>query len=256
MIIVKNKKWKNAFILIGILLFLCCACALRKVEVETSLPGAEQNNEKDPLEVPPAKENTEEPSIEPEKPPAKEKNNVKIEPEKTQPASTKPFWVSETTRLTNNIIAIATAGQADYKANGSQKGWMSKNGELYNYYERKYITTDTLVADGYLESGLTASAYKILLINGSDLAALEGTSVPSSSMEFQVFAAVKQSGKYMIASSDGKVGTISEDSFHNLLVKYNQNNGKVLRLSSASAEYERILNYISLFEGRDRKSVV
>lgn len=250
MIIVKNKKWKNAFILIGVLLFLCCACALRKVEVDTSSPGAEQNDVKDPIEVPPEKENTDDPSTEPENPPDKEENNVKIEPEKTQPASTKPFWVSETTRLTNNITAIATAGQADYRANGSQKGWMSKNGELFNYYEGKYITTDTLVSDGYLESGLTASAYKILLMNGADLAALEGTSVPSSSLDFQVFAAVKQSGKYIVASSDGKVGTISEDSFHSLLAKYNQNNGKVLRLSSASEEYERILNYISLFEGR------
>ena len=250
MIIVKNKKWRNAYILIGILLFLCCACALRKVEVDDSLPAAEQNEQKDPIEVPPTGEDTEEPSKEQENPPTDEENNVEIEPEKTQVASAKPFWVSETTRLTNNLISIASAGQADYKANGAQRGWMSKSGELYNYYEGKYITTDTLVTDGYLESGLTASAYKILLINGSELAGVDGVSVPTENMGLGIFTAVKQSGKYLIASSSGKVGTISEDSLNSILAKYNQNNGKILRLSSVSAEYERILNYISLFEGR------
>ncbi len=106
------------------------------------------------------------------------------------------------------------------------------------------------MADGYLEEGLNSSDYKILLINGSDLAEIEGTSVPADSTDFGVFAAINQSNKYLITSPNGKIGTISEESFNSLFAKYNQNNGKIVRLSSASAEYERILNYISLFEGR------
>ncbi|MDD3393342.1 MAG: hypothetical protein EOM28_10035 [Clostridia bacterium] len=246
----KNKKWKYACILLGILLFICCACALKKAEVENSLPPVDQGEQNDLIEIPPLNENTEKPSVEQGDTPAEETTAEKIQPEKTQPESSKPFWQSETTRLTNNLTSIAAAGQTDYKATGSKRGWMSKSGELYSYYDGKYITTDTLVADGYLENGLTASGYKILLISGSDLAQMEGASVPTDSMDFGVFAATKQSGKYLIASSSGKVGTISEDSFNSLLAKYNQNNGKILRLSSASAEYERILNYISLFEGR------
>lgn len=248
MIIVKNKKWKYTFILIGILLFICCACALKKAEVENSLPPVDQGEHL--TEVPPSSENAEEPSVEQGDTPAEGTATEKIQPEKTQPESSKPFWQSETTRLTNNLISIASAGQTDYRAGGSKRGWMSKNGELYSYYDGKYITTDTLVTDGYLEDGLTSSAYKILLISGSDLSQMEGASVPTDSLDFGVFAATKQSGKYLIASSSGKVGTISEESFNSLLSKYNQSNGKILRLSSASAEYERILNYISLFEGR------
>ncbi len=244
----KNKKWINACILIGVLLFLCCACGLRKAEENQPSSNTQQEDEKEPIEIPPR--STEEPVEEPEEPASNEEKPEGIEPEKTQPASTKPFWQSETTRLTNNIISVASAGQADYKTNGPQRGWMSKNGELYSFYEGKYITTDTLVADGYLEKGLTAGEYKILLLHGSDLAELEGTSVPAGSMGFSVFAAVKQSGKYLIASAEGRAGIITEDGLDSLLAKYNQNHGKVKRLSSASAEYERILNYISLFEGR------
>lgn len=249
MITVKNKKWRYAYVLIGILLFLCCACALGKAEVSNSIPVA-QEDEKDPIEIPPSKDDTEEPSSKEDTPSKDDSSGGRFEPEKTQPESTKPFWQSETTRLTNNLISIASAGQTDYKVNGSKRGWMSKNGELYSYYDGKYITTNTLVEDGYLENGLVPSEYKILLINGSDLAEIDGTSVPQESMDFGVFAATKQSGKYLIASPNGKIGTISEENYNTLLGKYNQNNGKIVRLSSASAEYERILNYISLFEGR------
>ncbi|MDD4844293.1 MAG: hypothetical protein PHU31_08170 [Anaerotignum sp.] len=256
----KNKKWRYACVLIGILLFLCSACAFG--EGENSIPPENQNeqsdqqDQNDPTEIPPSNENTdnsdtqEDPSSVEADPEINKPTTGKVEPEKTQTIDAKPFWQSEATRITNNLISIASAAQKDYKENGAKKGWMSKNGLLYNYYEEKYITTDTLVADGYLEEGLNSSDYKILLINGSDLAEIEGASVPADSTDFGVFAAIKQSNKYLITSPSGKIGTISEESFNNLLVKYNQSNGRIVRLSSASAEYERILNYISLFEGR------
>lgn len=247
MIIVKNKKWRDTFFLIGILLFLCCACTVGNTEVTHSTDSSEQV---DPIEIPPVQDNTENLPQEQDVLSTNVQTNGKIEPEKTQPESSKPFWQSETTRLTNNLISIASAGQADYKLNGAKRGWMSKEGELYNYYDGKYITTDVLVTDGYLEKGLSPSDYKILLLNGSDLAEIDGTTVSEDSMNFSVFAATKQSDKYLIASSTGKVGTINAEDFRVLLAKYNQNHGKIVRLSSASAEYERILNYISLFEGR------
>jgi hypothetical protein len=262
MIILKNKKWRYTFALIGILLFLCCACALEKAEVDNPLPSVDQNeavdqeDQENPTNTSSSNNNDEsdddstDSSSQQDIPTMNNATTSKIEPEKTQPVSTKPFWQSETTRLTNNLVSIASAAQKDYKVNGAKKGWMSKNGVLYSYYEDKYITTDTLVEDGYLESGLKSSDYKILLINGSDLAAVEGASVPVDSMDFGVFTATKQSNRYLVASPSGKIGTISEESFDNLFSKYNQNNGSIVRLSSASAEYERILNYISLFEGR------
>lgn len=248
--IVKNKKMRVTLVLIVTLLFLCSACTLKDDKTSDYGNQTNQDASNDLIEIPPSKNEdatTTDPSSSEEEP---LENEDGVQAEKTQPESSKPFWQSETARITSNLISIASAAQTDYKVNGAKRGWMSKNGELYAYYDKKYITTDALVADGYLESGLLPSNYRILLVNGSDLEGLDGISVPSDSLNFGVFAAMKQSGKYLIASPSGKVGTISEKNFDSLLAKYNQNNGSIVRLSSASAEYERILNYICLFEGR------
>lgn len=69
-------------------------------------------------------------------------------------------------------------------------------------------------------------------------------------MNFGVFAAVKQNGKYLLASPSGKAGQIVQSDYQSLLAKYNQSHGNIGRLSSATAEYGRILNYICLYEGR------
>ena len=38
------------------------------------------------------------------------------------------------------LTAVAAAAQQDYKVNGAKRGWMSKNGKLYGYYDGCYIT--------------------------------------------------------------------------------------------------------------------
>ena len=171
-------------------------------------------------------------------------------PEKTQTESDKPFWQTETTRQVNNLISVAAAAQKDYRANGERNGWMSKDGKLYSHTNVSYITTSTLVSDGYLESGLTPADYEILLVNGSDFSGYDGISVPSDSLGFTTFAVTKQSGKYLIASGAGKVGTLSAENYNAVLAKYAQSHGKIVRLSSASEEYARILNFICLYEGQ------
>ena len=55
-------------------------------------------------------------------------------------AQTKPFWQSETSKLYENLMTVAAAAQQDYKVNGAKRGWMSKNGKLYGYYDGYYIT--------------------------------------------------------------------------------------------------------------------
>lgn len=245
----KNKRW-GYICLAVIIIALLGGAYLSKKPAKIDVPAPVGQDEEN---VPEA-DTTDSPVVEGEEAPKEadvgETQGTLKEPEKTQPEETKPFWQSETSRQINNLTAIATAGQSDYKVNGAKRGWMSKNGKLYNQFEGRYITTDMLVADGYLEQGLASAEYEIMLVNGSDLAEIEGVTVPDASMDFGVFAATKQSGKYLIASPAGKVGQISEGEYKTLLGKYNQNHGNVVRLSSTSAEYSRILNYISLFEGR------
>ena len=173
-----------------------------------------------------------------------------LPPEKTQSENDKPFWQTESNRQVSNLVSIASAAQKDYNLNGEKKGWMSKDGKLYSHNYNAYITTEHLVEDGYLEAGLTASDYELLLINGSDLSGYDGMSVPKDSTGYCAFAVSKQSGKYLFASASGKVGTLSAENYQAVLANYNQDHGKIGRLSSGSADYDRILNFVSLYEGQ------
>ena len=179
-----------------------------------------------------------------------EEDKEKNEEKKEKKPQSKPFWQSETSRHYENLTAVAAAAQQDYRINGAKRGWMSKNGKLYGYYDGCYISPAMLVKEGYLQSGLDTTGYEILLIDGEDLAKYDGANVPAGGRKFCAFAAVKQNNKYLLACADGKAGQISAESYGALLAKYNQSHGAVGRMFSSSAEYSRILNYIGLYEGR------
>lgn len=249
MIIVGNKKWR----LLGLLLGLCVCmtgCDLSGGKEQPPTPVQEEKEgEHAPTEiiVPGGKED--DPKQDGEQTENKETEENKTETKKPQNQG-KPFWQSSTSKLYETLTAVAAAAQQDYKINGPKRGWMSKNGKLYGYYDGCYITPAMLVKEGYLESGLDTTGYELLLVNGSDLEQYSGISLPSGSSGFSVFAAVKQNEKYLLSSANGKAGQITQEEYAALLAGYNQSHGKVGRLSSASAEYGRILNYICLYEGK------
>ena len=179
-----------------------------------------------------------------------EEDKKKKEEKDDKKQQSKPFWQSEPSRHYENLTAVAAAAQQDYRINGAKRGWMSKNGKLYGYYDGCYISPAMLVKEGFLQSGLDTTGYEILLIDGDDLAKYDGANVPSGGRKFCAFAAVKQNNKYLLACADGKAGQISAENYSALLAKYNQSHGAVGRMFSSSAEYSRILNYIGLYEGR------
>lgn len=265
MIIVSNKKFRSVCLLTGICAFLVSGCNFGSQEetpeadppvqdtqqnIETETPDDEVTAEENiPIGAPEESEvGIIAPSIhtEDESPKTPVSSSSKREPV----ADTKPFWQSENTMQLNNLKSVASAGQSAYNDLGTKLGWICKNGKLYAYYTGQTVTTDTLVSNGYLESGLSADDYEILLVDGRDLAEYEGAEVPAESMNLCVFAASKQSdGTYLLASAAGRAGQISSVSYNRLLARYNQNHGTMGRLSSASAEYGRILNFVGLYEG-------
>lgn len=265
MIIVSNKKFRSVCLLTGICAFLVSGCNFGSQEetpeadppvqdtqqnIETETPDEEVTAEENiPIGAPEESEvGIIAPSIhtEDESPKTPVSSSSKREPV----ADTKPFWQSENTMQLNNLKSVASAGQSAYNDLGTKLGWICKNGKLYAYYTGQTVTTDTLVSNGYLESGLSADDYEILLVDGRDLAEYEGAEVPAESMNLCVFAASKQSdGTYLLASAAGRAGQISSVSYNRLLARYNQNHGTMGRLSSASAEYGRILNFVGLYEG-------
>ena len=238
----KNKSWRFLCLLLS-LMFCMSGCNFGSTAQTDSPPAQEEKEDGQTTEiiVPGGKED----KVEEDK--EKTEENEKKEDKKGQ---SKPFWQSETSMHYENLTAVAAAAQQDYRINGAKRGWMSKNGKLYGYYDGCYITPGMLVKEGYLQSGLDTKGYEILLIDGSDLARYDGANVPSGGKKFCAFAAVKQNNKYLLACADGKAGQISQADYTSLLVRYNQSHGTVGRLSSSSAEYGRMLNYIGLYEGK------
>ena len=73
-----------------------------------------------------------------------EKKNEKSDSKKG--TQNKPFW--QASKVYDTLTAVAAAAQQDYKVNGAKRGWMSKNGKLYGYYDGCYITPDMRVKEG------------------------------------------------------------------------------------------------------------
>lgn len=258
----KSKKFRYVCLLASICMFLTSGCGLFSREQEPApddtqqegtetvpMPNVETEGEQSEKQEETATPETEETVILPQTAEEQKKSQTTAKPAPV--TETKPFWQSENTMQVNNLKSVATAAQNNYNALGEKLGWISKGGKLYAYYAGTYITTDTLVANGYLEKGLSSSNYDILLIRGSDLAAYDGANVPESSQGLSIFAAMQQSdGKYLIASSAGKAALISSADYNKLLGSYSQNHGVISRLSSSSAEYGQILGFIGLYEGQ------
>lgn len=263
----KNKKFRYVCLLASVCMFLTSGCGLFSREQETvtddtqqegaetvPMPNVETEGEQAEEKQEQTKPQDEETQvILPQTAEEQKQQNQKTQAS-TKPApvtETKPFWQSENTMQANNLKSVATAAQNNYDAMGERLGWICKNGKLYAYYAGTYITTDTLVANGYLEKGLSSSSYDILLIRGSDLAVYDGADVPEESMGLCVFAAMAQSdGKYLIASAAGKAALISSSDYAKLLGGYSQNHGTISRLASSSSEYGQILGFIGLYEGQ------
>ncbi|WP_317855958.1 hypothetical protein [Chakrabartyella piscis] len=251
----KHKKWRNISLVLMILLLLICACTEQTPVVE--IPPVQEEIPLEEVKTPVVEQEdlSEEVDVqtEVEEIPLEEVEEVPEEevttPEKTQTEEDKPFWQSESTRQVNNLTSIATAAQSAYKKNGMVRAWVSNNGKLYGYYEKDYITTDDLVKGGFLESGLSSSEYQILYVKGSDLTQFSNMSVSSGQMGLTVFAATLYGNEYLIASDSGKIGSLSKADYTLLMSQYSSSHGDVSRLSSASADYTRILNFISLYDG-------
>lgn len=220
-------------------------------EPSTIIPTPQQPTQTQiPITPQPAPDIIPDPTPAPMPTPEPEESTV-IEPEKTQSAEEKPFWQSESSRQLNNLISVATAGQASFQKNSQRRGWYSNGGRLYDYYQERFISTADFVAEGFLEEGLDSSQYILLLILGVDLELFfNDFQIPQEYKGLTLFAVQKIDGEYVVVAPSGKICSLTENNFNRLLNLYNPIHGSVVQLSSVSEEYGRILNFICLFEGR------
>ncbi len=147
--------------------------------------------------------------------------------------------------------SVVEAGQTFYNDYFSKSKVITKNGYMYNLSRNRQVDTYYLVEEGYLNNKYINSGCSILLLSSSDVKNLNGIALSGSDSGLTVFSALKvpDEDKYIISSSYGG-GEISSADYNSILAKYNQNHGGISRLYPDSYEYNRIVSFINMHEGK------
>lgn len=261
----KNKSWRRLLTLFGALLCMLTSCQFggnqqekqkddskaengEKPKTAEEGSGTNQNNQNGKKDNPTTK---------------KEKENAMGIKKKDSKASKRNYnfigWgIESSNQYWNNLKEVAESAGAYYKTYASQFRLISKNGKMYHSNGEQYVGIQYLCKNAGLSQSLIDFSCDVILMKGKDLAVYDGTDVPEGSMGFGVFTAVRQpSGdKIMISSPEGKIGTIAEEEYRSLLKKYNQEHGYIRKMAPGAPEYERILNFIRVYDGRFDKYFV
>lgn len=189
--------------------------------------------------------------------PAPDNNNPGKQPDtpknettsKDNPASSvdpelQPYW--------NSINEIASAAQQYYSENFNKVRLISKNGKLYNSTVNMDITASYLASNGYLASKYSSYDCDIMLVKTEDMGKLGNVSVSGDDNGLAVFVVTKnpKDSTYLVTSARSTGGIISNGEYIDILNRYDQNHGAIGRLMSGTDEYNRILNFISMYEGK------
>ncbi|MCQ4727303.1 hypothetical protein NE664_11675 [Anaerotignum faecicola] len=147
---------------------------------------------------------------------------------------------------------IVYAGQTYYTENFSKTRVITHNGYLYNKAAEETITVDYLIANGYLSSKYVMQNYEVLLLNAADLKKYSSLYIKDSEEGFIVVAAAPHPSEnmYLLTTANSAGGAISSSQYAALLNNYYQNHGAIGRLSPSSENYNRILNFISMYESK------
>lgn len=259
-----TKNWRRLLVIIGAFLWTLTSCQYTATEDPAKeLPEAPKpQSSSDSLDK--KKEETKRinrvPKDSSEEPTTTKSEEISEEPivptneETTQKPSVFGNWGANneaTLQAQEKLNSVAAFAQTYYDSFANELELISKNGKLYQNTNGQYLDLQALSRLG-LDRQLLSFSCDVLLIKGSDAASLEGAEIPSASMGFGIFTASKQpnGNKIMLSSSHGYAGAISEQDYRTLLKKYNQNHGNIVLPLPSSQEYQRILNFIRVYDGR------
>jgi hypothetical protein len=156
------------------------------------------------------------------------------------------------TKYWNIIDAVAEAGQVYYNDNFSKTRLIANNGYLYNWASKEKIDVNYLIKNGYLSSKYANSGCEVLLLNCDDFNNYDTVSLKDSECGLTVFVSLKNpnDNSYLIATSKSMGGSLSASQYAALLNSYYQDHGPVSRLYPDTDTYNRILNFISMYEAK------
>lgn len=154
----------------------------------------------------------------------------------------------------NNIDEITECAQGYYNEYFNKTRLITQNGFFYNKAANTYVDLNFLCDNEGLHYRYKNIEADVLLMNPADLAVYKELSIKSSEIEkgLTVFAAIKHPSQnsYLIGSLESRGGILSDAQYNELLSKYSQSHGAVRRLYADTNEYQRILNFICMYEGR------
>lgn len=152
--------------------------------------------------------------------------------------------------IENDIYDIVLAAQNYYSNNYSKISLITKNGYLYNEGTKSYVDINFLISTGLSQDYLKYEV-EVLLLNSGDVAHYSSQNINDSN-DLTVYIYYKDitTNKKYLSSVNNKQISITDYQYNNLLNYYDQNNGEIRRLSIASDKYERILNFIRIYESK------
>ena len=147
---------------------------------------------------------------------------------------------------------LANVAQGYYSENFSKTRVITNGGYLYNKSIEQRIDVNQLQAGGYISSKFSNKGIEILLLDAKDLKNYDKFNLGANETSLTVFVSIKHPSEnsYLLTSSKGTGGVISASQYAALLNGYYQNHGVFGRLYPGAGEYDRILNFISMYESK------
>lgn len=164
--------------------------------------------------------------------------------ESLRPKSEALYWE----RLEN----IANSATDYFTYNDTRSVFISKNGKLYNLSKKLYIDIPFLCDTQGLNKSYRGLDSYVLFLSVNELSKYSGITIKAGDTDMTVFAATRHPSQnvYMLTSANGSGGNISEKDYKTLMQSYLQEHGTVRRLAPSTEEYNRILNFIRVYESR------
>ena len=149
------------------------------------------------------------------------------------------------------VDTVADAAQDYYSENFNKTRLVSMNGYLYNYASKEIIDVEYLVREGLLSSKYLNKGCEILLLDADQMKRYDTLDIKNSESGLTVFVSVKnpKDNTKLMATNRSAGGYLTASQYASLLNSYYQNHGSIGTLYSGSDEYERIISFISMYEG-------
>ena len=147
---------------------------------------------------------------------------------------------------------LANAAQSYYSENFSKTRIITNGGYLYNKAVEQRVDVENLFVNGYISNKFLSKGIEVLLLDCKDLKTYDKFNLGANESSLTVFVSMKHPSEnsYLLTSSKGTGGVISASQYAALLNGYYQNHGIVGRLYPGAGEYDRILNFISMYESK------